>query len=90
MKRYPTIRNVITLEEAFQKLRNSDAYTGMGSISLTFDQQSALCDVVKKQIFNTSVRCEQLLSFCLWVAKEKDGKIEKGKEEDIVWEWATR
>jgi hypothetical protein len=87
--KHPTLRNVITLEKAFQALRNSDAHVGMGSITLTMDEQEALCNVVKKQIFNTSIRCEQLASFCRWMVKEKKGKIEGGKEEDLVWEWAN-
>ena len=88
--KHPTLRNVITLEKAFQALRNSDAHVGMGSITLTMEDQEALCDVVRKQIFNTSVRCEQISSFCRWVVKEKKGKIEGGKEEDLVWEWAGK
>lgn len=89
-RRHPTIRNVVTLEDALQKLRNSDAHNGMGSITITIEQQEDLCDVVKHQIFNTSVRCEQLLAFCEWVAKEKGGKIEAGKEDDIIWEWGSK
>lgn len=88
--KHPTLRNVITLEKAFQALRNSDAHVGMGSIRLTMEDQEALCDVVKKQIFNTSVRCEQLMAFCHWMVKEKGGRIEGGKEEDVVWEWAGK
>lgn len=86
---HPTIRNVVTLEDALQKLRNSPAHVGMGSITITMEQQEDLCDVVKNQIFNTSVRCEQLIAFCQWMVKEKGGKIEEGKENDIVWEWAN-
>ena len=85
--RRPTIRHVVTLEEALQKLRNSNAHSGMGTISLTMEDQEALCDIVKKQIFNTSTRCEQLLSFCLWITEKKGGIIEKGSEEEVVWEW---
>lgn len=85
--KWRTIRNVATLEDAFQKLRNSNAHAGMGTISLTTEDQEALCDIVKNQMFNTSTRCEQLLSFCLWITEKKGGKIEKGGEKEIVWEW---
>jgi hypothetical protein len=88
-RRHPTIRNVVTLEDALQKLRNSPAHVGMGSITLTMDEQEELCDVVKKQMFNTSVRCEQLMAFCQWIVEEKGGRIEGGKESDIVWQWAN-
>jgi hypothetical protein len=88
--RRPTVRNVATLEKAFQSLRNSDAHVGMGTIQLSMEEQEALCLVVKNQLFNSSVRCEQLLSFCLWIVKEKGGRIEEGKEEEIVWEWAGK
>jgi hypothetical protein len=83
------IRNVATLEAAFQGLRNSDSHAGMGSITITLDDQEALCGVARHQIFNTSLRCEQLVSFCKWVVKEKKGKIKGGTEEDLVWEWAN-
>jgi len=76
-----------TLEKAFQAMRNSEAHMGMGDIRLTMEDQKALCEVVKKQFFNQSVRCEQLLSFCKWIQEEKGGRIEEGKEEEIVREW---
>jgi len=88
--RRPTIRHVATLENAFQKLRNSNAHKGMGTIELTMEDQEALCDIVKNQIFNTSTRCEQLLSFCLWITEKKGGRIEGGKEGEIVWEWSGK
>jgi len=88
--RRPTVRNLATLEKAFQSLRNSDAHVGMGDIRLTMEDQKALCGVVKNQIFNTSLRCEQLVAFCQWVVTEKKGKIEKGKEDDLVWEWVNK
>jgi hypothetical protein len=87
--RHPTLRNIPTLERAFQKLRNSDSHVGMGSIVLTFDEQSIICNIAKTQIFNTSIRCEQLVAFCKWIVKEKKGKIKSGTEEEIVWEWAN-
>jgi len=70
-------------------LRNSEAHMGMGDIRLTMENQKALCEVVKKQFFNQSVRCEQLLAFCLWLQKEKGGRIEGGKEEEIIAEWVV-
>lgn len=76
-----------TLEKAFQSLRNSDAHMGMGDVRLTMDAQKALCEVAKKQFFNSSIRCEQLVAFCLWLQKEKGGRIEEGKEGEIIWEW---
>ena len=88
--RRPTIRHVATLEEAFQKLRNSESHKGMGSIVLSMEDQEALCALVKNQIFNTSTRCEQLLSFCLWITGEKGGRIKEGKEEEIIWEWSNK
>lgn len=78
-----------TLEKAFQSLRNSEAHMGMGDIRLTMEDQKALCEVVKKQFFNQSVRCEQLLSFCKWIQGEKKGRIEGGKEEEIIAEWVV-
>lgn len=76
-----------TLEKAFEALRNSDAHAGMGDVRLTLGEQKALCEVAKKQFFNSSSRCEQLLAFVLWLQKEKGGRIEEGKEEEVVWEW---
>lgn len=88
--KWRTIRECPTLEKAFQSLRHSNAYVGMGAIQISMEDQEALCRVAKNQLFNSSVRCEQLLSFCLWIVKEKGGRIEEGKEEEIVWEWAGR
>lgn len=76
-----------TLEKAFQSLRNSEAHMGMGDIRLTMKDQKDLCEVVKKQFFNQSVRCEQLLAFCEWVVAMKGGVIEKGKEKELVKKW---
>ena len=87
--KWRTYREMPTLEKAFQSLRNSEAHMGMGDIRLTMDDQKALCEVVKKQFFNQSVRCEQLLSFCKWITEEKGGRIEEGKEEEVVWEWGN-
>lgn len=87
--RWRTIREMPTLEKAFELLRNSEAHMGMGDIRLTMEDQKALCEVVKKQFFNQSVRCEQLLAFCLWLQKEKGGRIEGGKEEEIIAEWVV-
>lgn len=78
-----------TLEKAFEALRNSDAHAGMGDVRLTLGEQKALCEVAKKQFFNSSSRCEQLLAFVLWLQKEKGGRIEEGKEEEVVWEWGN-
>ena len=62
----------------------------MGNIELTMEDQETLCDIAKNQMFNTSTRCEQLLSFCLWITEKKKGMIEKGKEQEIVWEWGGK
>ena len=78
-----------TLEKAFEALRNSDAHAGMGDVRLTLGEQKALCEVVRNQFFNSSSRCEQLLAFVLWLQKEKGGRIEEGKEEEVVWEWGN-
>jgi hypothetical protein len=85
--KWRTIREMPTLEKAFEALRNSKAHVGMGSIQMSLEEQKALCEVAKKQFFNSSSRCEQLVAFCLWLQKEKGGRIEEGKEEEVVWEW---
>lgn len=87
-RRGRTFRQIFTLEDAFQKLRNSPAHQGMGSIRLTIEDQEELCEVAQRQFINASVRCEQLIAFCEWIAREKNGKIEKGTEQALVLEWA--
>ena len=88
--KWKTIRQMPTLEKAFEELRRSDAHVGMGDIRLTIDEQESLCNVAKNQFFNQSTRCHQLLSFCAWIVREKGGRIEEGKEEETVWEWTRR
>jgi hypothetical protein len=84
-----TIRHAPTLEKAFQALKNSEAYAGMGSVTLSPKMQEELCKVAMNQFFNSSSRCEQLVAFCLWITGEKGGRIEEGTEEEIVREWAN-
>lgn len=88
--KWKTVRTAPTLERAFEMLRNSGTHKGMGSIEISIEQQKELCDVARNQFFNASVRCENIIAFCEWVAKEKGGKIEAGKESDLVWEWGTK
>ena len=76
-----------TLEKAFQALRNSDAYAGMGSVTISVKMQEELCKVAMSQFFASSARCTQLVAFCEWIGREKGGRIEKGKEEELVREW---
>lgn len=88
--KWKTVRGAPTLERAFEMIRNSDAHKGMGSIELSIEQQKELCDVARNQFFNASIRCENIIAFCQWVVKEKEGKIEAGRESDIVWEWGRK
>jgi hypothetical protein len=88
--KWRTVRKAPTLERAFEMLRNSDAHKGMGKIEITMEQQKELCEAARNQFFNASVRCEQMMAFCEWVVKERGGRIEAGKESDMVWEWGTK
>jgi len=87
MMRGRTVRQMPTLEKVFEAFRSSDAHMGMGDIRLTMSDQDEICNAARAQFFNQSVRCEQLLAFCEWIVREKGGRIEGGKEEEIVWEW---